>query len=225
MTLLHRQPIRRIAMLRALYLGDLLLAVPALRALRAGFPEAEITLISLPWAQSFAQRFGRYVDRFVAFEGYPGLQEVSVDPERSRRFVEEQRGHDYDLVIQMHGSGGQSNPCALALGGRMTAGFYLGEAPPGLDIAGPYPEHLPEVLRNIELVRMLGCPDRGAHLEFPVFPGDREAAEELLRPEWLIGAPLVGIHGGAKTQRQRWPAACFARVADTLVTRTGARIV
>src|SRR3954451_11977568 len=88
---------KKIAVFRALYLGDLLLAIPALRALRAGFPGAEITLIGLPWAASFAQRFERYVDRFVEFPGYPGIDEVVVEPERSARFLAEQRAYGYDL--------------------------------------------------------------------------------------------------------------------------------
>src|SRR5437588_8448385 len=113
---------KRIAVFRALQLGDLLVAVPALRALRAQFPEAEITLIGLPWAKSFVQRFHHYVDRFVEFAGYPGIAEREVVPERTACFIEEQRAYGYDLVIQMHGNGEASNQFALALGGRMTVG-------------------------------------------------------------------------------------------------------
>src|SRR5579885_1366498 len=147
--------VRRIAVVRALQLGDLLVSVPALRALRAGFPNAEITLIGLLWAAAFAERFTAYIDRFVAFPGWPGIAEADYEPQRTERFLAEQRAYGYDLVLQMHGSGGASNPFALALGGRATAGYYAGEPPDGLTFAAPYPADEPEVLRNLGLARLV----------------------------------------------------------------------
>jgi len=229
----------KIAVVRALQLGDLLVAVPALRSLRAGFPGAEITLIGLPWAADFARRFHRYVDRFLPFPGYPGIGEVPVESGRAERFIAAQQAYGYDLVVQMHGSGVTSNPFALALGGRATAGYYEGAPqvspplaaregaagpPAGLDPAAPYPHDAPEVLRNLRLAYLLNCPDQGVDLEFPLHDDDYAEADDAL--SGFTGTwPLVGMHPGARPPARRWPTDYFARVADHLTRRFGARIV
>src|SRR5947208_4188371 len=173
--------IERIAIFRALYLGDLLLAVPALRSIRTGFPGAEITLIGLPWAASFARRFSRYIDRFVEFVGYPGIQEVDADPEKCDAGLEEQRAYGYDLVIQMHGSGRVSDEFALALNGQVTVGYYEDILPAGLTVGMPYPEDEPEVLRNLRLASLLGCPNLDPELDFPFFNEVRVHSAGLVR--------------------------------------------
>ncbi len=150
-------PPHRIAVFRALYLGDLLLAVPALRALRLRFPDAEITLIGLAWAEGFARRFHHYIDRFVEFAGYPGIAEVAVDEERTWAFVSEQQHYGYDLVLQMHGSGRTSNPCVLAFGGQATVGYYEQRKPRDLLLALPYPHTQHEIERNLALAMLVGC--------------------------------------------------------------------
>ncbi len=214
---------RRIAIFRALQLGDLLLAVPAFRAIRQCFPDAEITLIGLPWAASFAHRFRHYIDRFVEFVGYPGIDETPVNPERTRQFLLEQRDYQYDLVIQMHGSGRTSNPFALALGAATTVGYYektLGD----LTLGAVYPDDQHEVLRNLNLAALIGCIDLDTSLEFPLFEDDYAEADALLRSvqrECL----KVGIHPGARPSARRWPAEYFAGVADELTQQFDAQIL
>jgi ADP-heptose:LPS heptosyltransferase len=215
----------RIAVFRALQLGDLLVAVPAFRALRTRFPHAEITLIGLPWARSFVERFYRYLDRFVEFAGYPGICEVPSNPASTERFIREQRAERYDLVVQMHGSGRVSTPFALALGGAVTAGYHEGPRPTGLTIGAEYRDRESEILRNLRLIRLLGCPDTGTHLEFPLFSRDREEADSLLAGLAGGSRPWIGIHVGARPSARRWMPERFAHVADALARRHGAQIV
>ena len=172
--------VRRIAVFRALQLGDLIQAMPALRALRAGFPDAEITLIGLPWASSFVERFSRYIDRFVEFAGYPGIAEREVVAGQTARFLDEQRSYGYDLAIQMHGSGRTSNRFICALGARMTAGYFERPDKDALTFGAPYPEDLPEVYRNLGLAKLLGCPAADPTLEFPLDESDYAEAAALL---------------------------------------------
>jgi ADP-heptose:LPS heptosyltransferase len=216
---------RKIAIFRALYLGDLLLAVPALRSIRARFPRAEITLIGLPWAAAFARRFSGYIDRFVEFGGYPGIDETEVEPWRTRNFLAVQRAYGYDLVIQMHGSGRTSNACALALAGRVTAGYYQDRPMKGLTLGLPYPKDVPEVMRNLGLAQLLGCQELDPRLEFPLLPADRIEAATLLRKLPRASHPWIGLHVGSKAPARRWPAAYFACVADYFVQHFNAQII
>ncbi|HEU5346598.1 MAG TPA: glycosyltransferase family 9 protein [Ktedonobacterales bacterium] len=230
-------PVRRLAIVRALALGDLLVATPALRALRAGYPQAEITLIGLPWAAGLAARLDRWIDRFVVFPGWPGIAEAPYDPARTRRFLVEQRAYGYDLVIQMHGNGGASNPFALALGGRHTAGYTPDYAPgyslgyaldgarAGLSRAAPYPDDQPEVMRDLALAELVGCPPQGTRLEFPIMGADVAEADRLLAPLAGERGPLIGLHAGARAASRRWSPRSFAKVADELTRRHGARII
>lgn len=216
-------PPRRIVVLRALQLGDLLVTVPALRALRAGFPAAEITLIGLPWAASFAERFKRYIDRFVEFAGYPGINEVEATSEDIAAFLADQRAYGYDLAIQLHGNGRTSNGFIHELATRATCAYYEHNRPTWLTFGAVYPDDQPEILRNLQLIGLLGCPTTNTTMEFPLYADDVAAARMLLAG--VEAGPLIGLHPGARPPARRWPAEYFATIADACAERFGARVI
>lgn len=212
---------QRIAIVRSLPgLGDLLCAVPAWRSLRAAAPTAQITLIGLPWARTFVERYAAYVDNFLEFPGYPGIPEVYAPLTKLPAFFASVQQQRFDLALQMHGSGIVSNPFTVLLGARLNAGFYLpGQYCPDADRFLPYPEHEPEVWRHLRLMEFLGIPPQGAELEFPLWEEDESALHTIEEVSNLQTGEYVCIHPGASVVERRWSPSKFAVVADALATR------
>jgi len=214
---LHRHAIRNVIVFRALQLGDMLCAVPALRALRAALPDARIVLTGLPWAAQFAQRFDAYVDEFIPFPGHPLLPEQAVRHDELTAYYAAICDRRFDLALQLHGSGDVTNHIVSGFGARMMAGFTRGEATQGeRTLLAPYPDTGAEQERLLTLLERMGAPIAGAHLEFPL---RREDVDELeaskLAPD-LEPGNYICIHPGARQRDKCWPPECFAQVADQL---------
>lgn len=227
-----------IAVFRALQLGDMLCSVPALRALRQALPHAHITLIGLPNATGFVQRFSRYLDDLMVFPGLPGMPEQAAREDALPAFYAQARARRFDLAIQLHGSGGLTNPIVQQLGARHCAGFVpqapghaqAADAAPGM--AGqpgcspadhrffmPWPDHLPEILRYTALMHRLGIPVDSTELEFPLSAEDHAGAIQLLQAHRLDPHRTVLVHPGARLPSRRWPAQRFAQVASRLAAQ------
>ncbi|CAN0627892.1 Glycosyltransferase family 9 protein [Burkholderia multivorans] len=222
----------RVAVFRALQLGDMLCAVPALRALRRGEPNARITLIGLPWAREFSSRFADYVDDFIPFPGAPGLDghDVELDATQGVMFRATCRVRDFDLAVQLHGSGTHSNAVVASLGAVRTAGFapaHGGAA--ALDHAVPWRDDEPEIARHLRLMRSLGYDDWGDYLEFPLGGLDYAIWRVLCEKHDLQPGGYAVVHPGAPMSSRRWPVERFASVARWLsdqglqIVLTGAR--
>ena len=226
LTQLPSQPYRVVVM-RALRLGDLICATPALRSLRALLPQAHITLIGLPLAQEFVHRC-RYLDDFIEFPGYAGIADQTFIPSRSLAFLTRMQEEQFDLAIQLHGSGVFSNPFTVMLGAHYTVGFTRPhETDLGLDFSVPYPSEGREVKRLLTLMHALGTPDTGDDTELTVLPSDRKELEQhpVLGSIVQTRRPLIGIHPGASIATRRWMLDRFASVADQLIEAYDAEIV
>ncbi|MBI2953628.1 MAG: glycosyltransferase family 9 protein [Chloroflexi bacterium] len=207
---------RRIIITRALFLGDFLVATPAMRALRRALPQAEITWVGLPWMEELWRRYDT-IDRFLVFPGDPDGEPT---PEWDQ-FAESAHAYGYDLAIQWHWI---SLPTFVrSLGARLAAGFCEGRGSEYLDIPVLF-RHTHEILRLLEVVERLKLPIFGTQMEFPLLPEDKAAAEALL-PGRIRSSPLVVLHAGSRFPERSWSPASFARVTDYLAQYHGATVV
>jgi ADP-heptose:LPS heptosyltransferase len=215
--------IKKIAIFRALQLGDMLCAIPAIRALRNAYPDAEITLLGLPWAKSFIERFNNYFDRFIHFPGYPGLPEQVSNTEAFAKFLPFMQQQQFDLILQMQGNGSIVNPMVELFGAKYTAGFSIeGHYSPDNGLFLPYPDHGSEIERHMMLMEFLDIPSQGFELEFPLNEQDFDEFDNLHLD--IEPGRYVCIHPGSKGIWRQWPVEYFASLAD-FCTDQGYKVV
>jgi ADP-heptose:LPS heptosyltransferase len=203
---------RKIAVFRALQLGDMLCAVPALRALRQNYPDAEVTLLGLPWAQSFVDRFSHHLDRFIHFPGFHGLPEQPFDQALWDEFEAKMRAENFDLILQMQGNGNIVNDMLENLQAGTVAGFQsegnIRDNGNFLD----YPTGISEIERHLQMLAFLGIKPDGNELEFPILEAEATRLNDG-HPN-LKGARYVCVHPGSRGAWRQWPPEHFASLAD-----------
>ncbi len=215
--------VHKIAVLRVNALGDFIVALPAIEALRAAYPEAEIILLGGAWHAAFLQGRPGPVDRVVVVPPSRGVRvdtDEPEDPAELERFFDEMVRERFDLAVQIHGGGGHSNPFALRLGARLTVGLKAADAAP-LDRWVAYIHYQSEILRFLEVVALVGAVPRVLEPRIVVTADDLAEARGVVPEE---SKPLVALHPGATDPRRCWPAEQFAAVGDALAAE-GARIV
>lgn len=209
--------VKKIAVFRALQLGDMLCAIPALRALRHAYPSATITLLGLPWAKSFVERFNEYFDKFIHFPGYPGLPEQSFNEQQLDVFLKQMRKEKFDLLLQMQGNGSIVNRLMFQMGASQVAGFYNEESHVNSPLFMKYPANEPEVKRHLLLMEHLGIPMEGTNLEFPLTKQDQKEFDALLLP--LYPKNYICFHPGSRGRWRQWPPKYFAQIADYCIEK------
>lgn len=220
--------VRRIAVLRAGGLGDLLFALPAVRALAAAYPEAEVTLLGTRLAAELLEGRPGVPHLVRPLPPIPGVgagADARVDEDRVAAFVAEQRRERYDLAAQFHGGGRFSNALLRELGAGCTIGA-VAEGAPGLDRGIDHVYYQHEIVRWLEVAGLVGAPP--VELEPRLDATETELEFGLRRcggaGQGRDSQQVVAVHPGATDPRRRWPVECFAELVSALA-RDGVRTV
>jgi len=200
-------------------MGDMLLAVPALRAIRESYPGAYVAVVSSNLNRGVLAN-SPFADEVFTYEkknplGSPGL----IRRLRARRF---------DLAIVLHTVSFSFTSIALAVlsGARVRIGSTsarIGDTLTGswLNITLPLPTDdelatMNEAEHNLYPLRVVGITTNDiAPLIMPA-PENERWAEEMAKSCWREGTTRLAVHPGAGKTENIWPPERWAAVVDTL---------
>jgi len=213
-------------------LGDVVLSLPALGAIRKKFPRARITVaVGKPGAEVIALSGfpddTLVVDRVALRDGFKPLSIFRVF-----KIVKEVRTKKFDFVIDLH-SLSETNLLGFLSGapkrlysrrpGRSLD--YLANFKPAPPVETDHRQrHL--IDRYLDVVRPLGLESVERVPTLKTRAVDAVGFERILmKARADSGVPLVGLFPGAGHPSRRWPLEQFASLADFLIRNDGVRVL
>ncbi|MCX5752296.1 MAG: glycosyltransferase family 9 protein [Candidatus Krumholzibacteria bacterium] len=199
------QPSGKICIIRLGSLGDLVLMVPLLSALRSGFPSKEIHLVC---KEKYTGLFdgGGLIDTIIPVRRGDFREIVALRSALSRAA--------YETIVDAHGVI-RSNLLFHTLRAPRKLQIRKDEFRKGLLIVGKtnlYRRITSQIERYAELAQRLGVEMREPYAELPVPPRAARSAEAALGRAGRGGGPLVAFAPGARWPTKRWPEERFARL-------------
>ena len=199
------------------WIGDIVMATPALRALRESHPKMRITATTRPGLQPILEG-APFVDAIEAagFRGIfgpfrDGRRVARLEPDTTLLFPNSPRSA---LFARMTGS---ATRIGYATQGR---GWLLTDSIEAKERAATPTTTLDDYARLVEQAFEIEVRDRTPRLGLS--EEQRQAGDRLL--EGLDG-PFIVLNPGANREDKRWPAESFAAVADELRSTHDATIL
>ena len=214
------------------HLGDVLHAVPMLKALRNAKPGTKIVWLVGPWSAALARRYAGYVDEVRIFG--PNLPNYA----RGKREWRQSAWSQWRLALDLRRTGIDVLIAPLDGVGRFLANAVCPRTWIGIGDRRP-PRVRPEIATVVQpyekdryeadawcgLLEPLGIAARAERLVYEPTAAERQAADEFLRAEGVDPErPLVLIAPGSGWSGKNWLPERFGDVAAWLAAERSAQI-
>ncbi len=213
---------KRILLIRLSAIGDVINALPVARAVRRGYPEAEISWLV---EDTSAELVGANpnIDRVFSLPRGRWSRELRrADPgvfKDMRSFFGGLRKSGFDMSLDLHGIFRSALSSYLSgaadrfgpADGREGSGFFYTEkirTPAGKG-------HV--VTRNISIAGSIGASTGEAGFDIVVPPAIREKAEEMLERIPPGDRRIVAVNPFTSWSSKNWPVQRYARMADRII--------
>jgi len=200
------------------WVGDAVLAIPAIKAVRQHFQEAEITVLVRPWVAGLYTS-APFVDQLWSEPKPAGLSDWA----RMARAI---RARAFDLALLLPNSFESALMMYLA-GVPQRVGYATdGRSWMLTNHTRPSGERRHQVHYYLDLVKILSAGTIQPSIEINATAEERAAARKLLQDEGIpSNARFLALNpGAAYGSAKRWYPDRFARVADTLAAEFGLHV-
>ncbi len=199
--------VRKILIVDFSLIGDMVMAIPFLRAIRKNCPRAKVTLVAMPWSEQILGDQG-LVDEFLIFDGKNCLssaKEILINLPKTIRVIKAVRKQSFDIGIEPKGDMRHMlfmhfMRCDRTIGYDYTGGNYLVTEcyKPRKDT-----EHL--IDEKMDLLKLAGFSIDGVSSVPSIYLNNdlRKKAEVIIRKNNLTGR-IYGIHPGTENKNKRY---------------------
>ncbi len=209
-------------------IGDLLLATPALRALRERFPQAYITVVVRKLTQEILLH-NPHVDEVLVY--YRQIQHWSLSTFLT--FIRRIRPYDLAVVLNTVSRSFSSDLITWLSGAKYRLGSIYKKYGPGpgdlfYNLAVPVDtqNEKSQVDYNLDVVRYIGADTTDKSYVMVLTEAEILQGRQMLQSLPIPPARwLIGVHLGARFENKRWPLDKYARLCDALVDLYGAKII
>jgi heptosyltransferase-2 len=212
------QEFKNILVVRTDRMGDMILTIPAIRALKENFPNARLSV----WVSASTRDL---------VDGLPFIDEVLVQKENPGwlgylSFINGLHAKRFDLAVVFHTKQKTNLACFLA-GIPVRLGYVNKKL--GFLLTHPVKDERHLGIRHeldfcLDLIKLLAVNRVDPRLEVPWNKEVEAWAEEFVKT--LSGpGPLVALHPDASCPTRHWPVDSFAVVSRRLTAELNARVI